>query len=126
MILDKVLTELREKGEYWRGDSRIWLEDGRVYGDYPSQLAYDALRFIFQRYSKDKITELEILELGGGYGRNAVFLSNWGLNVTLADFSKVALGLARALNPINGVKLVAEDVSNLSYKNEFDISYSKH
>jgi SAM-dependent methyltransferase len=73
-------------------------EPGFVYGTEPNDfLAANAARFLPPKG--------EILSLGEGEGRNAVFLASLGFRVTGVDGSSVGLEKARALAQQRGVRL---------------------
>ena len=67
--------------------------DRLVWGEKPSELAVLAAEYLNGLGSPDKA--LEVLDLGCGYGRDAVFLSrNVGCNVLGIDNSPEAIALA--------------------------------
>lgn len=69
-------------------------EDRLVWGEKPSELAVLAAEYLNEVGSPDK--HLEVLDVGCGYGRDALFLSrNVGCNVLGIDNSQEAIVLAR-------------------------------
>ncbi len=119
MELDK--TQQRELWNY------LYLKEGKIYGDYPSQLAYDVMRFVFSMngdFSKDDLRRLRALEIGGGYGRNARYIADWGINTTLLDISSESLRIARNDGLERKIKLFEGDIVSQEFDEKFDIAYA--
>lgn len=75
---------------------------------------------LFLKYidKKDKI-----LEIGSGSGRDIIFLTNKGFNITGVDISKVAVNKVKEKNKY--IKIKVCNVENLPFKdNSFDAVYS--
>ena len=69
-------------------------EDKLVWGEEPSELAVLAAKYLNEAASPDKA--LEILDVGCGYGRDAIFLvRNIRANVLGIDNSQEAIALAQ-------------------------------
>jgi SAM-dependent methyltransferase len=74
-----------------------YVNQGSVWGDRPSELAVFALELL---RSHTISGEIEIAELGCGYGRDAVFLArNLGCSVTAIDNSPKAIEMAHETCP---------------------------
>jgi SAM-dependent methyltransferase len=73
-------------------------EPGFYYGTEPNDFLVEHAARVFS-------TGGEILSLGEGEGRNAVFLAGLGLRVTAVDGSPVGLAKARALATERGVRI---------------------
>lgn len=71
-------------------------EPGYVYGDQPND---------FLRQVAARIPPGEVLCLGEGEGRNAVYLAEQGFSVTAVDASAVGLDKARGLAAERGVRI---------------------
>ena len=54
--------------------------------------------------------EARVLDIGGGPGRYAIWLAQWGHRVVLADFSPELLSLARAKNRVDVVGVSAHPI----------------
>lgn len=46
MYLKRVICEMMKNGEYWRGDSRVWRSDGKVYCEYLPKEGYSPKELI--------------------------------------------------------------------------------
>jgi SAM-dependent methyltransferase len=67
-------------------------QKGYIYGTEPSESARKCVDFLRERGLSSTVTE--ILEIGGGYGRNARYLhQELGVPVTVVDFSQRAIQL---------------------------------
>ena len=84
-------------------------ETGFAYGEEPND---------FIRAMASRIPPGEVLCLGGGEGRNAVFLARQGYAVTAVDQSEVELAKARELARTHGVNIVtvAADLGEFAIK----------
>jgi len=113
-----------EQREIWNA---LYRKGGKIYGDYPSQLAYDVMRFVFSMngdFSRDDLRKLRVLEIGGGYGRNSRYIADWGINATLLDISIESLQIARNDGLEGKIRLVEGDIVSQEFDDEFDIAYA--
>lgn len=67
----------------------VYSSSSEYYGDHPSLLARESLRF-FENYGTKTI-----LEFGCGQGRDALFFARNGLKVRAVDFSKISVSQLR-------------------------------
>ena len=81
---------------YWDSEysKRKW-----VYGKTPSSLAQEVVK-LFKENSNPKI-----LDIGGGYGRDAVYYAEHGFDVTCMDISSVAINQGRELTKLHKVSV---------------------
>ena len=116
-----------DQRERWNA---LYQRFGKLYGDYPSQLAYDVMRFIFSAFlhsensPREDLSKLTALEIGGGYGRNARFIASWGISTTLLDISDEALAIARRDGVDALVTLVHGDITTKTFDRQFDVAYA--
>lgn len=113
-----------EPKELWNA---LYRKDGKIYGDYPSRLAYDVMHFVFSMngdFSRDDLRKLRALEIGGGYGRNARYIADWGIDTTLLDISSESLQIARNDGLEGKIRLVEGDIVSKVFNDEFDIAYA--
>lgn len=102
-------------------------KSGFIYGNFPSESAYKAAKYIIK--SKINKPNTVLLEIGGGYGRNAAyFAENLKINVTVVDFSQNAINLGLSIhtgnnNPINFIKGDTKNLNNLFPDSSFDIIF---
>lgn len=94
-------------------------KDKHLFGIEPNKEAVaDLLRYK---------TEGEVLDLGVGYGQNALYLANKGFAVTGVDNDRAAvksyLDYGRRLN-LRNIKGVVEDITKFSFPKKFDIIVS--
>lgn len=77
--------------EYWNNI----FKNGTIYGTYPSETALKAANFLIKKQiNKDS----KLLEIGGGYGRNAIYFANQlKLDTTIIDISNIAIELGITL-----------------------------
>ncbi|MFE3793171.1 class I SAM-dependent methyltransferase [Nocardia tengchongensis] len=77
---------MSDQHEHWQ---RTYRTHPAMYGEQPSEAAV---------YAADLFREIravEVLELGSGHGRDAIYLARRGFRVTATDFSAVALAQLR-------------------------------
>lgn len=107
--------------------NKMYKKNGKIYGVYPSQLAYDVMRFVFSMnkdFSRKDLCNLRALEIGGGYGRNSRYIADWGINTTLLDISGESLQIARSDGLGEKIKLVEGDIVSHKFDDKFDIVYT--
>lgn len=81
---------------------------------------------LFAELLEINLTNLSILDLGAGEGKNSVFLANLNANVIAVDTSKTALSRF-AMQPSydkckNRITIINEDIRNVSFGNgHFDV-----
>lgn len=93
---------------------------GLIYGEHPSGAALQLERYLSASFSDEE--PLKILEIGGGYGRNSIYLDEMGRKnglkeeITIVDISNVALTLGKKLNSLKhgSVNFVQGDVKHLN------------
>jgi tellurite methyltransferase len=99
----------------------------RLWGDEPSELAQFALKTL-QSSSRYKQRKLSILDLGCGYGRDAIYLAqNLNCHVLGLDNSQEAINLANESVPANlkkQLEFLAFDFSHVLDK--FDIIFASN
>lgn len=81
---------------------------------------------VFSELSGIKFADLNILDLGAGEGKNAVYLANLNSNVIAIDVSKIALSRFELQPDYDNCKsritVINEDIRNASFnKNQFDV-----
>jgi len=47
--LTKVLEEIENKGEYWRGDSRVWVKNGKIHCEYLPKKDYSLIELLKEK-----------------------------------------------------------------------------
>jgi len=115
---------IKDQRSFWND---LYAKNGKMYGNYPSQLAYDVMRFVFSRnrnFTKQDLCKIKALEVGGGYGRNARYIAEWGVNTTLLDISSQSLQIAREEGLERKLKLVEGDIISQKFDQEFDLVYA--
>jgi cyclopropane fatty-acyl-phospholipid synthase-like methyltransferase len=99
----------------------------RLWGDEPSELAQFALKFL-QNGSQYRERKLAILDLGCGYGRDAIYLAqNLSCRVLGLDNSQEAINLANESVPANlkkQLEFLSFDFSHVLDK--FDIIFASN
>ncbi len=107
-----------------QGWSNAFLNNPDAFGEGPSQAAKKAAD-LFKKEGKTNI-----LELGGGGGRDTIFLAQGGFKVQVLDFSQVAVDLiirkARDLELSESITALCHDVRNpFPFEDQtFDACYS--
>ncbi len=110
--ITRILT-LNQRNEYWDG----LLTHGERYGGNPSSL----LEIIQKHLERGD----RILEIAGGYGRNARSLGEMGFHVTCTDVSGEAVKRAKKHYCHPNVTYETRDATNLDYRpNSFDVVLS--
>lgn len=113
---------LARNAEYW---NKKYKELGEMYGPFPSQAAYDTIRFILDERKKGR--ELRrIAALGDGYGRNARYFAFMGLRPTIVDISEEALKLSNATeeNLEGRIEIEQADLLDWHPQEQYDIAFS--
>lgn len=77
---------MSDQHEHWQ---RTYRAHPGMYGEEPSEPAMYAAQ-VFREHGA-----LEVLELGAGHGRDAIYLARRGFRVTASDFSAVGLAQLR-------------------------------
>ncbi|PSK28687.1 class I SAM-dependent methyltransferase [Nocardia seriolae] len=77
---------MSDQHEHWQ---RTYRAHPGMYGEEPSEPAMYAAQ-VFREHGA-----LEVLELGAGHGRDAIYLARRGFQVTASDFSAVGLAQLR-------------------------------
>lgn len=111
-----------EVKEYW---DRKYRENGKIYGTFPSQSAYDLIRFILeQRKTGTKLDDIAVL--GDGYGRNALYFAFMHLNPSIIEISEEAIELANAKTTESGLELRTKQADLLSWQpaENYDLAFS--
>ena len=67
MHLKKVVAEIENEGEYWRGDTRAWIANGKFYCEYLPKKGYSPSELI-----KGKETNGLKLEFSHGRGKRSL------------------------------------------------------
>lgn len=81
----KEIPNIKLKNEYW--NSRF--KEGAIYGEKPSKVMEIILPYL--KNSKNSLV------VGGGYGRNAMFLADHDIETKCIDISKNAINLGKNL-----------------------------
>ncbi|MFI2206638.1 class I SAM-dependent methyltransferase [Streptomyces sp. NPDC020192] len=101
------MTEERDLGEAQRAHWQdMYAAHPGMYGEHPSAPAVHAARVFHTAEARD------VLELGAGHGRDALFLAREGFTVQATDFSATGLEQLRAAARAQGV---AERVTTLMH-----------
>jgi cyclopropane fatty-acyl-phospholipid synthase-like methyltransferase len=94
--------------------------DNRIWGDKPSELTLYAYNYLKQNPRFSALTDIFVLDLGCGYGRDAIFLAqNLPCHVLGLDNSETAIEMARESIPKEvekKIELLCYDFSNVSDK----------
>jgi SAM-dependent methyltransferase len=99
--------------EYW--ESRF-NEEGKIWGEFPSQSAHYALKLFLENHVKT------ILVPGSGYGRNTKLFSSSGFDVTGIEISKTAFDMAWQFDQQS--KFYCGTVLDMSFDNrQYDAIY---
>ncbi|MBN1971809.1 MAG: class I SAM-dependent methyltransferase [Candidatus Delongbacteria bacterium] len=90
------------------------------------KLRYELSEYVLKKYTDNK--QLKILDIGGGNGKESMWLAKQGCNITLIDISKNMLNNAKLEYEKNGIldKLlpIRTDLAkglNISFNHEFDL-----
>ncbi len=112
--------------------------DDEWYRDFFDELYYETYRH-FQHEDKNRL-EAEfirsslglpegsrILDLGCGYARHAIYPAKMGYRVMCVDISEYLLSVARSrvrgFGVVDRVEIVARDMREIDYREEFDGAY---
>jgi SAM-dependent methyltransferase len=99
--------------EYWE---KRFSEEGKIWGESPSESAHHALKFFIAHHIRT------VLVPGSGYGRNTKLFSSSGFNVVGIEISKTAYKLARQFDPLS--KFYNGTVLNMSFDtSKYDAIY---
>lgn len=95
----------------------------KMYDEEVRKRNFEAAKFIIKNIKVQK--EAEILDLGGGSGLSSLFLARKGYkNITLLDYSKNMLKLAKKRKELKDCNFIHGDVRNLNLKEKFDMILS--
>lgn len=90
--------------EEWRDSyDNIYREKDQFFGKYPIK-SVESL--------PDYVTDGSVLDVGGGEGRNALFLAEQGFDVTVQDFSEIGIEKLQALAEKRDLEINTE-ISNV-------------
>jgi SAM-dependent methyltransferase len=98
----------------------VYNSDKKVWGDKPSELAVNAYNYLRESQGFRKRKDIFILDLGCGYGRDAIFLAqNLPCHILGLDNSQAAIDMAR--QSLKGalekrIEFLCYDFSNVSDK----------
>jgi len=102
------IPSLNSRNKYW--NKRF--EKGEIYSLQPSSIMKSLVNYIND--SK------KILVIGGGYGRNAVFLSKKGFDVTSIDISHKAISIGKSVySGVLNLKFKKMDLFDLHFREKF-------
>jgi len=95
------------------GYDDLYAAGGEIFGEKPDILTEHILKYK---------TSGTALDIGSGYGRNALWLAEHGFDVTAVDLSPVAIGQLTAKAKTLGISITAkaEDVRNIELTNPYD------
>jgi cyclopropane fatty-acyl-phospholipid synthase-like methyltransferase len=100
--------------------NNTYTNDNKVWGDQPSHLAVYACNSLKENSHFKQASDLFILDLGCGYGRDAVFLAqNLNCHVLGLDSSEKAIEMSREIIPktlTNRIELLCYDFSHVGDK----------
>lgn len=93
---------------------KIYSEDNQAFGGEPLPIV---------KHLPEYISRGDVLEIGGGAGRNGLFLASQGFNVTLMDISRVAIEniLKKAGQENIHIKAFVADAVTADFEQEFDV-----
>lgn len=83
----------------------------RSWGKYPNE---DLVRFVCGEFSRNRIKNPKVLEIGSGTGANLWFLQNEGLNVSGIDSSKTGIEASKKKLSDHGFNLTDLRVGNFN------------
>ncbi len=118
---DFFIDELKNQNPHWE---KTYIENMELFGEKPSEPAIRA-----EEIFKDKEVK-EIIELGGGQGRDTIFFARKGYSVTVVDYTDTGINTinkkAEMLGLTDKIKAIKCDVkTGLPFKKEsFDACYS--
>jgi len=105
-------SELGKTVDFWNQE----FSKGLIYGINPSEAAVKTVDFLKRKVVTG--SEHTLLEIGGGYGRNAkYFIEQLGISTTLFDISAKAIDLAKSVTfPClpNNLNFIQGDVNSLN------------
>lgn len=103
------ISPINLRNKYW--NQRF--EKGEIYSLKPSNF--------IKKISDYLTSSKKILVVGGGYGRNAIFLSKKGFEVTNIDISQKAISIGKRIyDKISNLKFKKMNLFNLQFKKKFD------
>ena len=104
------IPPIASRNKYW--NQRF--EKGEIYSLKPSSIMKNLINYL--------TGSKKILVVGGGYGRNAAFLSRRGFEVTSIDTSQKAISMGKTIyNKLSNLKLKKMDLLNLHFKKKFNV-----
>lgn len=111
--------------EFW---NRKYKNHRLIYGKDPSKSAMQCARLITSRKNSEG-NKVSLLEIGGGYGRNARYLASFGVEASVIDFSSEAIELGRRYvaeygQKINFLKGDVRELAELLTSQKYDIVFS--
>ncbi len=105
--------------------NKTYTNQNKVWGDQPSPLAIYACNTLKESSQFKKVTDIFILDLGCGYGRDTIFLAqHLPCHILGLDSSEKAIEMARAHIPktlIHRIELLCYDFTHMSDK--YDIIF---
>jgi cyclopropane fatty-acyl-phospholipid synthase-like methyltransferase len=105
---------------------KTYSNDKKVWGDKPSELAIFAMNYLKESSQFGKAPDIFILDLGCGYGRDAIFLAqNLPCHILGLDNSEKAIEMARESLPKDmekRVELLCFDFSSVTDK--YDVIFA--
>lgn len=106
-------TKTSHYEEYYRHNDFYW-------GTTPNSLALNILRFIYPT------KPLKLLEIGCGEGRDAIFFTRNGFDVTAFDISETGINKAKqlAIKSRVNVNFFQSDLKNFKPAETYDVIYS--
>lgn len=115
----RIDSELQDVAEFW---SQRYRSEGVIWGKNPSPCAREAVSRFRSYGARD------VLVLGCGYGRDAKYMAEEGLQVTAVDFAAGALELAEqwdARVSRSGAKYALDNIVDLGFNaSRFDAVFS--
>jgi cyclopropane fatty-acyl-phospholipid synthase-like methyltransferase len=100
--------------------NKTYNDEKKVWGDQPSPLAVYTATILKENSQFKKATDIFLLDLGCGYGRDAIFLAqNLPCHILGIDVSEKAIEMARESIPrtlINRIELLCYDFGQVSDK----------
>jgi cyclopropane fatty-acyl-phospholipid synthase-like methyltransferase len=106
--------------------NKTYTEEKKVWGDQPSQLAVFALNALKENSHFKIAGDISILDLGCGYGRDAIYLAqNLPCHILALDASETAIQMARESMPknlTNRIELLCYDFAQVT--DRYDIIFA--
>jgi cyclopropane fatty-acyl-phospholipid synthase-like methyltransferase len=100
--------------------NKTYINDKKIWGDKPSELALYAYNYLTQSARFKEMTDIFMLDMGCGYGRDAIFLAqNLPCHILGLDNSETAIEMARESLPREvekRIELLCYDFSHVSDK----------